>query len=80
MRPTNLLQDVLLPVVPAQRPARGVVVQLRGGVQVRQDVVRQHGEAPTLAAVVVRQGVALYKLRIWKANFDTSLSLFRFTC
>ena len=52
----DLLEDVLPAIVPAQRPRGRVPVHLARGVEIRQNVVRQHGETSTLAAVVVRHG------------------------
>mmetsp|Transcript_2003 Transcript_2003/g.8010 ORF Transcript_2003/g.8010 Transcript_2003/m.8010 type:complete len:433 (-) Transcript_2003:321-1619(-) len=52
----DLLEDVLPPVVPTQRPLRRVPVHLARGVEIREDVVREHGESPALAPVVSRHG------------------------
>mmetsp|Transcript_9285 Transcript_9285/g.37566 ORF Transcript_9285/g.37566 Transcript_9285/m.37566 type:complete len:434 (+) Transcript_9285:533-1834(+) len=52
----DLLEDVLPPVVPAQRPLRRVPVHLARGVEIREDVVREHRESPALAPVVSRDG------------------------
>mmetsp|Transcript_23949 Transcript_23949/g.57082 ORF Transcript_23949/g.57082 Transcript_23949/m.57082 type:complete len:234 (+) Transcript_23949:890-1591(+) len=56
----QLPQEVLLAVGPGEGPRRAVVEQLRARIEVRQQVVRQHGEPPA------RVG----ELHVWEAYGD----------